>query len=103
MFDWILKPYRKQKTLENIKWIERQTEQYFRMDMNEMKAQHQQISALAKEAATRGKLAGEIYQGIAAIENAKIDANTQGIRALETTQVKRSGYRSMRGKLLKGS
>ena len=102
MFNWFTKPYRQHKTLGDINWIERQTEKYFQMDMTAIKAQHQQISALAKEAATRGELAGEIYQGLSAIENAKLDANIQGIRALGATQTKRSGYRSMRGRLLKG-
>lgn len=103
MFNWFTKPYRQHKTLGDINWIESQTEKYFQMDIAAIKTQHQQISSLALEAEKRGAFIGEIYQSMAAIENAKIDANTQGIRALGTTQTKRSGYRSMKGRLLKGS
>lgn len=51
----------------------------------------------------RGKLAGEIYQGLGDIESAKLAANTEGIKALEQVQQRRRGYRSMRVRLIKDS
>lgn len=103
MFDWLFKPYRQHKILRNIDWIESQTERYFSAPLEQVQAEHKEVVTMAKEAQVRGKLAGEIYQGLGDIESAKLAANTEGIKALEQVQQRRRGYRSMRGRLIKDS
>ncbi|WP_354635454.1 hypothetical protein [Planktothricoides raciborskii] len=103
MFDWLFKPYRQHKILRNIDWIESQTERYFSAPLEQVQAEHKEVVTMAKEAQVRGKLAGEIYQGLGDIESAKLAANTEGIKVLEQVQQRRQGYRSMRGRLIKGS
>ena len=103
MFDWLFKPYRQHKTLRNIDWIESQTERYFSAPLEQVQAEHKEVMTMAKESQVRGKLAGEIYRGLGEIESAKLAANTEGIKALGQVQQRRQGYRSMRGRLIKGS
>jgi len=103
MFDWLFKPYRQHKILRNIDWIESQTERYFSAPLEQVQAEHKEVVTMAKEAQVRGKLAGEIYQGLGEVESAKLAANTEGIKALEQVQQRRRGYRSMRGRLIKDS
>lgn len=100
MFDWLFKPYRQHKILRNIDWIESQTERYFSAPLEQVQAEHKEVVTMAKEAQVRGKLAGEIYQGLGDIESAKISANSQGVAALNQVQQHRLKYQSLKSKLL---
>ena len=70
------------------------------MPLEQLQQDHQFFTEAAKDAEKKSKMIGEIYQSQAAIESAKISANSTGVTALNQVQQQRLKYRDLKAKLL---
>lgn len=100
MLDFLFGTTRKIRNLQSIHQIERTTERYMRMPIEQVEADHKIFTDAAKDAEKKSKIIGEIYQSQSAIESAKISANSQGVTALNQVQQQRLKYQSLKAKLL---
>ena len=100
MFDFLFGSARKIRNLSSIHQIEKTTERYMRQPLEQLQQDHQFFTEAAKDAEKKSKMIGEIYQSQAAIESAKISANSQGVTALNQVQQHRLKYQSLKSKLL---
>lgn len=103
MLNWLFEKVKQGKTLGDINWIERQTERYFNQQLQTIQAEHREIMTIAKDAQAKGRLIGEIYQELGAIESANIAANAEGVKALGSVKYQRSKYRNLKSKLLEAA
>ena len=103
MLDFLFGSARKIKNLSSIHQIERTTERYMRMPMEQVEHDHKFFTDAAKDAEKKSKMIGEIYQSQAAIESAKISANSTGVSALNQVQQQRLKYQSLKAKLLEAA
>lgn len=103
MLDFLFGSARKIKNLQSIHQIEKTTERYMRMPLEQLQQDHQFFTEAAKDAEKKSKMIGEIYQSQAAIESAKISANSQGVTALNQVQQHRLKYQSLKAKLLEAA
>ena len=100
MLDFLFGSARKIKNLSSIHQVERTTERYMRMPMEQVEHDHKFFTDAAKDAEKKSKMIGEIYQSQAAIESAKISANSAGVAALNQVQQQRLKYQTLKTKLL---
>ena len=100
MLDFLFGTTRKIRNLQSIHQIEKTTERYMRMPLEQLQQDHQFFTEAAKDAEKKSKMIGEIYQSQAAIESAKISANSTGVTALNQVQQQRLKYRDLKAKLL---
>lgn len=103
MLDFLFGTTRKLRNLSSIHQIERTTERYMRMPLDQVEHDHKFFTDAAKDAEKKSKMIGEIYQSQAAIESAKISANSQGVAALNQVQQHRLKYRDLKAKLLEAA
>ena len=103
MLDFLFGTTRKIRNLQSIHQIEKTTERYMRMPLEQVHQDHQFFTDAAKDAEKKSKMIGEIYQSQAAIESAKISANSQGVTALNQVQQQRLKYQSLKSKLLEAA
>lgn len=100
MLDFLFGTTRKIRNLQSIHQIEKTTERYMRMPLEQIQQDHQFFTDAAKDAEKKSKMIGEIYQAQSAIESAKISANSTGVTALNQVQQHRLKYQSLKSKLL---
>ena len=100
MLDFLFGSARKIKNLSSIHQIERTTEKYMRMPIEQVEHDHKFFTDAAKDAEKKSKMIGEIYQAQSTIESAKIAANSAGVQALTGVQQQRLKYQSLKTKLL---
>lgn len=100
MLDFLFGTTRKLRNLQSIHQIEKTTERYMRMPIEQVEQDHKFFTDAAKDAEKKSKLIGEIYQAQSAIESAKISANSQGVAALNQVQQQRLKYQTLKTKLL---
>jgi hypothetical protein len=100
MLDFLFGSARKIRNLSSIHQIEKSTERYMRMPLEQLQQDHQFFTEAAKDAEKKSKMIGEIYQAQSAIESAKIAANSTGVTALNQVQQHRLKYQSLKSKLL---
>lgn len=100
MLDFLFGSARKLRNLQSIHQIEKSTEAYMRMPIEQVEHDHQFFTEAAKDAEKKSKMIGEIYQAQSTIESAKISANSQGVAALNQVQQQRLKYQTLKTKLL---
>jgi len=100
MLDFLFGTTRKIRNLQSIHQIEKTTERYMRMPLEQIQQDHQFFTEAAKDAEKKSKMIGEIYQAQSTIESAKISANSAGVAALNQVQQQRLKYQTLKTKLL---
>ena len=100
MLDFLFGSARKIKNLSSIHQIEKTTERYMQMPLDQVEHDHKFFTEAAKDAEKKSKMIGEIYQAQSTIESAKISANSTGVTALNQVQQHRLKYRDLKTKLL---
>lgn len=103
MLDFLFGSARKIKNLSSIHQIEKSTEAYMRMPIEQVEHDYKFFTDAAKDAEKKSKMIGEIYQAQSTIESAKISANSTGVAALNQVQQHRLKYQSLKGKLLEAA
>jgi len=100
MLDFLFGTTRKLRNLQSIHQIDRTTERYMRMPIEQVEHDHKFFTDAAKDAEKKSKMIGEIYQAQSTIESAKISANSAGVAALNQVQQQRLKYQTLKTKLL---
>lgn len=103
MLDWLFGKSRQLKTLGDIKWIDNETDRFFTQEIESLKNETQEITKMANEAKKREQLATQYFQGLSAIEQAKLSAQGNGYQALAQVNQARSRLRSLKSKLIEAS
>lgn len=94
---------RQYKALGNIQWVHSQTERYFQMPVDQVKAEAEKVSQLAKDAEKIGQYVQQIYKGYEVIQIEKDKANAQGVKSLTSVQKSRAQLDSLTQQLLEAA
>jgi hypothetical protein len=100
MLDFLFGTTRKIRNLSSIHQIEKTTESYMGLPIEQLQKDHKFFTDAAKDAGKKSKMIEDIYQAQSAIESAKIQANSTGVQALNQVQQHRLKYQSLKSKLL---
>ena len=103
MFSSFFRQYRQYKAFSDIGWVNAQTKRYFEMPVQQVKAEHEKITNMAKHAQEIGQYVQEIYKGHEIIQTEKNRAVAQGVKSFTNIQKSRTVLDTLTQQLLEAA
>lgn len=103
MFSSFFGQYRQYKAFRDFDWVQKQTKKYFEMPVQQVKAEYEEITNMAKHAQQIGQYVQEIYKGHEIIQTEKNKAISQGVKSLTSIQKSRTALDTLTQQLLEAA